>query len=195
MKSSEPNNRYDQAVVQEQLSRSPRDPWHVGARCNHGYPMVIVSPSLLDDGARFPNWGYLTCPFLCSAIGCLESEGAIATWAERLESDEKAAHNQHELEGALRQARLEECRACGQDEDVCSSVGIAGQKNTLGVKCLHIHVAYALLGLDDCIGREVLREIYEQHPEGCSPESRYFSSCSEMAHRVALEIMKEEVCE
>lgn len=195
MKYSAQNNRYDREVVHSQLSRTPRDPWRVGARCHHGYPTVIVSPSLLDDGARFPNWGYLTCPFLCSAIGHLESEGAIATWADRLEHDEKAAQNQRELEVALKQARLDECRACNQTEDVCASVGIAGQKNTLGVKCLHIHVAYALLGLDDGIGREVLRDIEIRHPFGCTPECGSFEACSEAAHCVALDEMKEESSE
>ena len=195
MKSSEQNNRYDQAVVQTQLTRTPRDPWRIGARCAHGYPTVIVSPSLLDDGARFPNWGYLTCPYLSNAIGHLESEGAIARWTERLEHDEKAANNQRELEAALREARLDECLNCGQPEDICAAVGIAGQKNPLGVKCLHIHVAYALLGLDDCIGREVLRDIEKSNPQGCSTDCSYYAVCGDAAHEALLSEMKEETSE
>lgn len=181
MLSSEQNNSYDACVVQAQLQRSPRNPWRVGARCAHGYPTVIVSPSLLEDGARFPNFGYLTCPHLSAAVSALESRGAIASWAQRLQVDELAAHNQQELEAALRAARLEECQRCGQEDDVCAEVGIAGQRTTLGVKCLHIHVAYALLGLNDCIGREVLHDFGLDDTIGCSCSDASTTVCGAAA--------------
>ena len=36
--------------------------------------------------------------------------------------------------------------------DACASVGIAGQRDSSGVKCLHAHIALALVGLEDPIG-------------------------------------------
>ena len=185
---SVPNNIYDLRIVEAQLGRVPRNPWRVGARCAHGYPTVIVSPSLLEDSERFPNFGYLTCPHLCTAVGTLESAGAIAAYNERLQSDERLAQNQYELEAALKAVRLDECRACGQEEDVCAEVGIAGQRTTLGVKCLHIHVAYALLGLNDGIGREVLGDIALR--EGCSCVEARSAVCGQAA-----EVLRHEMSE
>lgn len=181
MHSSAQNNQYDTSVVAAQLQRSPRSPWRVGARCRHGYPSVIVSPSLLDDGARFPNYGYLTCPHLCEEISSFESSGAIALWAERLRHDELAAQNQYQLEEVLKEARREECLRCDQEVDLCAEVGIAGQRTTLGVKCLHIHVAYALLGLNDCIGREILTDLSMSEPFGCSCVDAKGSVCAAAA--------------
>ena len=40
----------------------------------------------------------------------------------------------------------------------CVSVGIAGQRDPLGVKCLHAHLALALVGVDDPIGIHLLGE-------------------------------------
>lgn len=190
MHSSAQNNPYDEVVVAAQLQREPRSPWRVGARCSHGFPTVIVSPSLLDDGERFPNFGYLTCPYLLRAISARESAGAIAQWASRLEHDELAAANQVALEGALKEARLDECQRCGQESDICASVGIAGQRNALGVKCLHIHVAYALLGLNDCIGRELLTEIGKA--EGCSCDNAYEQVCGQASRAYEISLLEQE---
>lgn len=177
MRSSESNNTFDSSVVEAQLRRMPRSPWRVGARCVHGHPTVIVSPSVLEDGARFPNWGYLTCPFLCSVISDLESQGAVKEWAARLENEQRLAENQYALEEILKNKRLQESQRCGQKADVCAEVGIAGQRNTLGVKCLHIHVAYALLGLNDAIGREILRDLTDASGGGCSCRDAYEFAC------------------
>lgn len=40
--------------------------------------------------------------------------------------------------------------------DPCFTVGLAGQRDPLGVKCLHAHVALALVGVDDPVGAELL---------------------------------------
>ncbi len=45
-------------------------------------------------------------------------------------------------------------RAAGTD--ACAAVGLAGQRDPLGVKCVHAHVALALVGIDDPIGLELL---------------------------------------
>lgn len=142
-------------LVESQTGRPPRAPWRVAASCSFGYPTVIVSPSVLADGSRFPTWAWLTCPHLVEAVSRLESEGAAAQWAWAAANDVGLAQALIELDAEVRAARCAE----GDGADACDDVGIAGQRRPLGVKCLHAHVAYALAGLNDPIGRVVVETI------------------------------------
>lgn len=144
----------DKRIVSAQLDRTPRQPWRVGARCAYGYPQVIISPSLLEDGSRFPNWAYLTCPFLSHKTADFESAALHVEYATRAQNDATFADSLRVLDGQVRAMRLAESGG----EDVCSDVGLAGQRSPLGVKCLHAHIAYALVDLDDPIGLELLAE-------------------------------------
>lgn len=144
--------------MEAQLGRSPRDPWRVLARCSFGYPTVIASPAVLHDGSRFPTWAWLTCPHLRQEVSRRESAGEIAQWASRAAAEPELAAGLRTLDAQVRSAR--DCESDGRD--VLADVGLAGQRDPLGVKCLHAHVAYALAGLDDPIGRGVLLEIAEE---------------------------------
>ncbi|MBK5211008.1 MAG: DUF501 domain-containing protein [Coriobacteriia bacterium] len=135
--------------------------------CRFEFPQVIVSPSLLDDGDRFPNWAYLSCPHLVRKISRIEAEGGVSRWAARVSSEENLRSCLERLDTEVREVRLLECRSSGQDDDVCEDVGLAGQRNIYGVKCLHIHVAYALAGLHDPIGNEILEELRFEGNESC----------------------------
>ena len=154
-------------IVFRQLGRRPRLPWRVVESCRFGFPRVIVSPSLLDDGDRFPNWAYLTCPHLVRKVSQIEAAGGVSRWADRVASDENLRDGLKRLDAEVREARLLECRASGRDDDVCEGVGLAGQRNIYGVKCLHIHVAYALAGLHDPIGNEILEGLRFEGNESC----------------------------
>lgn len=154
----------DGALIAAQLGRMPRAPWRVGARCAQGAPTVIVSPSILEGGARFPNLGYLCCPHLVQAIGALESAGACAVWTERIAHEPELREALVRLDAAVRAERLAECQRNAQMTDACAEVGLAGQRDMLKVKCLHIHAAYALCGFDDPVGSAVL--------EACAPCER-----------------------
>jgi len=143
---------HDSALVAAQIGRSPRPPFRVAALCRFGRPTVIVSPSRLEDGTPFPTFAWLVCPHLGEGVSAMESGGAAARFSARAASDESLA-------GALRalDARVRDLRAAESGGvDACPGVGIGGQRDPLGVKCLHVHVALALLGEDDPIGREVL---------------------------------------
>ncbi len=139
-------------LVESQIGRMPRAPWRVVSRCRHGYPTVIASPSRLEDGTPFPTWAWLTCPFLSEQVATLESGGAVARWATRVASEPELAVA---LRAADAQMRLLRSAESGGD-DACASVGLAGQRDPLLVKCLHAHVALALAGVDDPVGAEVL---------------------------------------
>ena len=143
------------ALVSAQLGRVPRGPWWVAARCAYGYPSVIVSPSRLADGTPFPAYAWLTCPHLLETLAAEESAGAAASWAQRAATDAQLAAALVAADGAVRAARV---RESGR-EDACAEVGIAGQRDPLGVKCVHAHVALALVGIDDPIGTEELGKI------------------------------------
>lgn len=148
----------DEALLTHQLGRTPRKPWRVATRCSYGAPMVIVSPSLLEDGSRFPNWAYLTCPHAVREISKIESDGGIAEYADRLDASEDAQASRRALDAQLRAARELECERYGQD-DLCADVGIAGQQNIYAIKCLHIHAAYHLAGLQDEVGADLIARI------------------------------------
>ena len=70
---------------------------------------------------------------------------------------------------ALREvdAEVREMRAAESGgADACEGVGVAGQRDPLGVKCLHAHIALALVGLDDPVGAGELGKIQRECPDG-----------------------------
>jgi len=142
-------------LVTAQLGREPRDPWRVSSRCRWGYATTIASPSTLADGTPFPNLVWLTCPFLTERISALESAGAVAGFATLVASDEGLADALRRTDERLREAR----RVESGGDDACAGVGLAGQRDPLGVKCLHAHAALELVRLGDPIGREVLEQV------------------------------------
>jgi uncharacterized protein len=157
-----PDCQNDAAVVESQIGRPPRTPWRVAVRCKYGYPAVIASPGLLDDGTRFPTALWLTCPWVGEAAAAEESAGATAQWSERASTDPALAQALRNADEQVRARRTAESGG----EDPCPSVGIAGQRDPLGVKCLHAHAAAALAGIDDPIGVAVLERCGRDCPDG-----------------------------
>jgi len=145
----------ERGLVAAQMGREPREPWRVAARCRYGYPSVIASPSRLADGTPFPTFAWLTCPWLVAAVSVEESAGEIDAWSQRAAGDEALAEALRKADAILRERRAAE----GGGEDDCAGTGLAGQKDPLGVKCLHAHVALALAGIRDPIGEAVLGKI------------------------------------
>jgi hypothetical protein len=152
----------DSELVATQTGRPPRTPWRVAARCRFERPTVIASPSRLDDGTPFPTLFWLTCPHLAEKVAALESAGEAARWARRATEDPQLAAELRAADAAVREARAAESGG----EDACASVGLAGQRDPLGVKCLHAHVAAALAGIADPVGAGVLSAT----PRECSDD-------------------------
>lgn len=141
-------------LIGRQLGRIPRSPFRVVGTCAYGFPQVIASPSVLEDGARFPNWTYLTCPYLGERAYDAESAGRLEDYRNRATADEQFATSLKNLDDYVRIMRARE----GSGLDVCESVGLAGQANSAAIKCLHAHLGYALAGAPDIIGLELLNE-------------------------------------
>lgn len=159
---SEPaHSSTDRLVVAAQLCRAPREPWRVAVRCRYGFPSVIASPSRLDDGTPFPTLYWLTCPWVAEGAASEESAGATSRWAERAATDPALAAGLHAADAALREARA---RETGGD-DPCATVGIGGQRDPLGVKCLHVHAAAYLAGIDDPVGCAVVGNTGDACPD------------------------------
>jgi hypothetical protein len=144
----------DDRVVSAQLGREPRAPWRVGARCTYGFPTAVVSPSRLTDGTPFPTFAWLTCPWLSERAAAAESRGDTAEWGRKASTDPVLAARLEQIDTEVRKRRAQE----SDGTDRCRTVGIAGQRDPLGVKCLHAHLALALVGLDDPIGEALLGE-------------------------------------
>lgn len=139
-------------IVRLQLGRDPREPWRVAQRCTYGFPQVIASPSVLADGDRFPTTYWLTCPYLVEQAYALESQGEARRWQEELSRGGPIAEAM--IEAAERFAIMRRDESGGVD--ACAAVSIAGQRDPLATKCLHAHVALALVGGGDPIGHAVL---------------------------------------
>ena len=151
----------DARVVAAQLRRVPREPWRVGARCEYGYPTVLISPAVLRDTALFPTYAWLTCPWLAGVVASQESAGAAARWSTRAAGDADLAAALCVTDARLRAARQNESGGV----DACESVGLAGQRDPLKVKCIHAHVALELVGIEDPIGRDVLASAGRRCPD------------------------------
>jgi hypothetical protein len=150
-------------LLAAQLGREPRRPWRIAAWCAHGRPQVIVSPSRLADGDLFPSWAWLTCPRLCKAVAAEESLGACRRWTGVLAEQAAFAAAVTAVDQKVRLLRAEESGG----RDCCATVGLAGQRDPLKVKCLHAHVAYYLAGLDDPLGKEFLSRSARSCESGC----------------------------
>jgi uncharacterized protein len=160
-----PDPHVEAAVVAAQLGRAPREPWRVASRCRFGWPTAIVSPAVLADATPFPTFAWLTCPHLAEQVAARESAGDIARFAARAANDASFAAALLAVDARVRELRAEESGGV----DACGAVGVAGQRDPLGVKCLHAHVALSLVGAGDVIGDTILATIaHECRDDRCA---------------------------
>ena len=150
-----PRDASDASRVSAQLGRAPREPWRVAVRCGWGRPAVIVSPAILSDGTPFPDLAWLTCPWLIELVAAEESAGGAAFYARRAAEEPAFASSLCAVDVTVRALRAAESGGV----DACAAVGIAGQRDPLGVKCLHAHVALALSGVVDPVGEDLLSRV------------------------------------
>jgi hypothetical protein len=136
----------DRARVLELLGRAPRGEFDVVVRDATGDPMVIRNAPLLDDGTPMPTRYWLVSAELRRRIGRLESEGGVRRAEAAVDADElESAHLRYAIE---RDAALPPGH-----EGPGPFGGVGGTRR--GVKCLHAHYAWFLVGGDDPVGRWV----------------------------------------
>ena len=140
----------DREVVARLLGRAPSGRFSVGARRRDGTPAVIVNEPLLDDGTPMPTRYWLVDERAREAVGRLEAAGGVKRAEAEVDAAAVAeAHRRYaeERDGALPPGHRGP-RPAG---------GVGGTRR--GVKCLHAHLAWFLVGGDDPVGRWVVGQL------------------------------------
>jgi len=133
----------DDERVTTLLGRRPMGAYEVVVRRADGDPVVLRNEPLLPDGTPMPTRYWLCDPDLRSAIGTIESDGAIDTVEAELGLEVIAVT--HDAYAAERDAALPDGL-----QGPRPSGGVGGTR--VGVKCLHAHYAHWLAGGDDPVG-------------------------------------------
>jgi hypothetical protein len=143
----------DRAVVTERLGRAPRGDWEVAARDVEGRPTVIRNAPFLDDGTPMPTRYWLIDPELVRRIGTLESLGGVRR--AEAELDPEAIADAHRRYAEERDAAIPVDHVGPRP-----SGGVGGTAR--GVKCLHTHYAWFLVGGRDPVGSWVDEQLQRQ---------------------------------
>jgi hypothetical protein len=132
------------------LGRVPSGNFTVVARRVDGRPVVIANDPLLLDGEPMPTRYWLVDPEIRALISRLESQGGVRRAESEVEAEAlRKAHARYaEERDALIPSDWPGPRPHG---------GVGGTRR--GVKCLHAHVAWWLVGGDDPVGRWVAAQI------------------------------------
>jgi uncharacterized protein len=143
------------------LGREPRHPFEVVVRDEDGGPVVIRNGAVLDDGTPMPTRYWLVGKKARLAVDRLEAAGGV--------SAAEAAVDPAELARAHWQYAAERDREIPADwEGPRPKGGVGGTRR--GVKCLHAHYAWYLVGGDDPVGRWVAAQLAGGPPAGGRPE-------------------------
>lgn len=138
-----PRARSDVEQLTELLGRRPRGDYEVVLRDEQGGPLVIRNAPLLDDGAPMPTLYWLVGRLARLAVDRLEAAGGVDA--------AEAAVDPGELERAHREYASERDAEIPDGwEGPRPSGGVGGTRK--GVKCLHAHYAYWLVGGRDPVG-------------------------------------------
>jgi len=133
----------DRGEVAALLGRDPAADLVVMLRTPDGSPVVIENAPFLSDGSPMPTRYWLVDPGLRAAVSRLESEGGVRMAEAAIDPGVLALA--HERYAAERDALVPAERAGPRP-----SGGVGGTR--AGVKCLHAHLAWWLVGGDDPVG-------------------------------------------
>lgn len=142
----------DAAEVARLLGRPPSGPFTVVVRRADGTPSVIENDPWLADGVPMPTRWWLVDPELRAAVSRLESAGGVRQAAAEVDpsavtdAHRRYADGRDSVVGALVAAGRAPAAAAGRRP----SGGVGGTRR--GVKCLHAHLAWWLVGGDDPVG-------------------------------------------
>ncbi len=132
---------------------------------------MVIESFPEKDGKPFPTLYWLTCPHLRKKVSKLESEGWIKRFEEIIQKDENFKERLVRAHLQIREKR----ESLIKDESirkVLQRVGSGGIRNLTRVKCLHLHLADFLAGIDNPVGEMVWKMIDEKEceipPSDCS---------------------------
>lgn len=151
----DPPTAHDVAVVKELLGRAPQGRFSVVLRSPEGMPVVLANEPLLASGRPMPTLFWLVDRDLVKQMGQLESTGGVNR--AEAEVDPAALQAAHE-----RYAQQRDAMIAATYDGPRPFGGVAGTR--VGVKCLHAHYAYHLVGGDDPVGRWIEQELATPSP-------------------------------
>jgi len=122
----------------------------VAVRGPDAAPAVIVNAALLDDGTPMPTRFWLVDTTLRESVSRLEASGGVRR-AEAAIAPEAIA-DAHQRYAAARDLTIPPGHTGPRP-----SGGVGGTRQ--GVKCLHAHLAWLLVGGDDPVGRWVVDQL------------------------------------
>ena len=132
----------DLAVVESLLGRPLKGRFAVVVRRLDGSPVVIENEPHLRDGTPMPTLYWLVDSQLRDAVSRLESDGGVHRYEDLVDPEHlRRTHDEYTRRRLAASVRPELVQAAG---------GVGGTR--VGVKCLHAHLAYYLVGADDPVG-------------------------------------------
>ncbi|MDK2885486.1 MAG: uncharacterized protein PWP54_44 [Thermosipho sp. (in: thermotogales)] len=158
------SNKILKEIVNKQLRAKATNFHKVAYFCIFNFPVVIESLPV-KNGKPFPTIHYLTCPFLIKEISRLEEKGYIKYFEEKIQKDEnfrKKVFKAHEEVIKKRNKMFNEISEIKNFQiwkEQLNKVGTGGIRDWTKVKCLHLHFADYLAGIDNPIGREIFNMI------------------------------------
>ncbi|MDD4904009.1 MAG: DUF501 domain-containing protein [Candidatus Bipolaricaulis sp.] len=154
----------DLVVIAHQIGRSPRGVDGVARRCRFGCPQAVAVHPVVD-GSPFPTLYWLTCPYLREAVSALESDGWVSRLEDALCRNDRLRTAFERAQQAYREQRAARLSAGDRQRLLDRGMlegflakGIGGVADFGRVKCLHAHVAHALVG-ENPIGDLVLAHL------------------------------------
>lgn len=117
------------------------------------------------DGKPFPTLYWLTCPHLRKEVSRLEEKGWIKRFEARVQEDVIFRERLIKAHEEIKQRRERLIR----DESlrrILSEVGSGGIRDLTKIKCLHLHLADYLAGVDNPVGEEIWMMIGRKECDG-----------------------------
>jgi hypothetical protein len=145
-----PVDATDREAVARLLGRTPSGAFSVVVRAGDGQPAVIENAPLLEDGTPMPTRFWLVDAALRDAVSRLEAGGGVR-------QAEAAVAPAAVAEAHDRYASLRDRALAPDHHGPRPSGGVGGTRR--GVKCLHAHLAWVLVGGDDPVGRWVVAQL------------------------------------
>lgn len=144
--------RADLEAVTELLGRPPLAKFEVVLRSKDGRPSVISNSPITDAGLPMPTRWWLVERDLVAAVSRLEAAGGVKQ--AEAEVDETELLHAHAIYARQRDRELPPNWSGPRP-----SGGVGGTR--VGVKCLHAHYAWHLVGGDDPVGRWVSQRLQD----------------------------------
>ncbi|WP_448375124.1 DUF501 domain-containing protein [Fervidobacterium sp.] len=149
----------DLSIISFQLERKIDNAICVLKRCSYGFPVVILSYPI-RDGKPFPTIHYLTCPYLRKEVSKLEERGFIRKYEEIIENSPELKARLVSAHDDVVQKRISLLKPADIVwKDMLLSVGSGGIRDRSTIKCLHLHLADFLAGIDNPAGEMVYNQI------------------------------------